>query len=388
LEQVQDNLAKGRAHTDASLDAERAATDARTESVEAQARKTLDDLVESDRNLADYQLLKFRGRTDSLLARGRAALPARNSSVAAERNIADQDRKAEREATDALLSKERERADATVNAERLDQAALREELEARRQDTDEQLSTERSGTDRTLTSFGETKRALAHAHDAQSRGYDVLGMVTHDLRSPLSVIILNADSISEATQESATHRAALTISRAASRIERLLTDLLDAARIESGTLRIVKESQDIGVLLKDVLNSYGPLFHNRGMTFNVEVPVSPVSAVFDYDRIVQVLSNLLSNALKFTPHGGTVTLLLERSSDHVEFVLRDNGPGIHPSALPHIFERFWQVDNDTRRGLGLGLHICERIIAAHDGRIWVESEYGKGATFRFTLPLS
>jgi signal transduction histidine kinase len=112
-----------------------------------------------------------------------------------------------------------------------------------------------------------------------------------------------------------------------------------------------------------------------------------VVASFDHDRIIQVLSNLLANAMKFTPANGTVDLHVEQRTDQVELVLRDDGPGIAATALPHIFKRFWQIDSSGRRGLGLGLHICEEIVAAHGGRIWVESELGRGTTFRFTLPL-
>ena len=110
-------------------------------------------------------------------------------------------------------------------------------------------------------------------------------------------------------------------------------------------------------------------------------------ASFDHDRIIQVLSNLLGNAMKFTPRGGTVELHVEQKTNEIEFVLRDSGHGIAANALPHIFERFWQIDGYERRGLGLGLHICEKIIAGHGGRIWAESPAGRGATFRFTVPL-
>jgi signal transduction histidine kinase len=117
------------------------------------------------------------------------------------------------------------------------------------------------------------------------------------------------------------------------------------------------------------------------------VPVDAIVASFDHDRIVQVLSNLLGNAMKFVPAQGTVDLHVKRRDGQVEFVLHDNGPGIHPNALPNVFKRFWQIDSDKRRGLGLGLYICHEIVEAHGGRIWVESDFGKGATFRFTLPV-
>jgi len=178
------------------------------------------------------------------------------------------------------------------------------------------------------------------------------------------------------------------IMSAVARMERLLTDLLDLARIESGTLHIIKRRLDIGQLLSEVLHSYAPMFSARGIAFNIVVPAGAIVLSFDHDRMVQVLSNLLVNAMKFTPHGGNVTLQVERQAQLALFSLSDTGPGIPADALPHVFERFWQIDSDTRRGLGLGLHICEKIIQAHEGRIWAESEPGNGATFRFTLPLN
>ena len=96
---------------------------------------------------------------------------------------------------------------------------------------------------------------------------------------------------------------------------------------------------------------------------------------------------MLGNAIKFTDSGGSVALRVERQAEQIVFELRDNGVGIAESALPHVFERFWQIDSSTRRGLGLGLHICKNIIETHGGRIWVESEVGKGSIFRFTLPV-
>jgi signal transduction histidine kinase len=171
-------------------------------------------------------------------------------------------------------------------------------------------------------------------------------------------------------------------------MERLLMDLLDVARIQSGTLHIFKQPHDVRALVLEVLNSYGPLFTQRGIAFTIDTPGDSIVFPFDHDRVVQVLSNLLGNAMKFTPRGGAVGLRIERQPDMVEFALEDNGQGIHPAALPHVFERFWQIDQEGRRGLGLGLHICEKIVQAHGGAIRAESELGKGSTFLFTLPVA
>jgi signal transduction histidine kinase len=386
VEKVRELTAETRAHTDASLGAERADTDSARSLKIARTQRAVDDLIEHDRLLADASLRSLRLRNDSLLAHERLASPALDRAVVLERRIADDGKSAERSITDAHVERQRQRADAGVEVERREQELDRERQEAHRQDTDEQLSEERSRADATAAALGETREALENARSEQAHHHDVLGIVAHDLRNPLHVITLNAQSIAEATTD-ATREDALEVIRAAARMNRLLADLLDVARIESKTLRIAKRPHDVGLLLTEVLRSYRPLFADRGMTFSVGVPIPAIVAFFDRDRIVQVLSNLLGNALKFTPREGAVHLHAVRGEGQIEFVLRDSGPGIHSTALPHVFERFWQIDSDTRRGLGLGLYICEKIVALHGGRIWAESEFGNGATFRFTLPL-
>jgi signal transduction histidine kinase len=384
MEQPHEDFGQVRARTDGSLGAERAATDA-VAAAGAEGERALDDRIERDRILADSRLWEFRERADFLLARNRAASPWPTSSVAVERVAADESKRVEREETDSVLEQERRDADAADFARR-DREAHDEQLEVHRHDTNSQLSLERSSADTAVAAFGETKNALAHSERQGARANDVLAFVTHDLRSPLSIIAANAELIAGDTNEALTREAAQEVTFAAARMERLLTDLLDVARIEAGVFRIVKRRHDVSALLAEVFCSYRPLFAARRMSFAGERPVTEVFASFDRDRIVQVLSNLLGNAMKFTPINGTISLQAERRDGGIEFMVRDNGPGIHPDVLPHVFERFWQIDSNTRRGLGLGLYICEKIVEAHNGRIWAESDFGKGATFRFTLP--
>lgn len=388
MEQDQPTIKEQRAHTDASLDAERATTDSGEYRLEAVAQEELDDLIERDRILADTRLLKRRDNADLQLARFRSASPSSvGGSVAQERRIADQGKITEREEMDAHVQGERERSDLLVDAERRKQELLHTQLEVCRQDTDDHLSSERQDSDTAVINLDDTKDALALSEDQKDRYDDVLGMVTHDLRSPLTVIAMGAEAIATDTQEPPTRKVAHMMMQAAARMDRLVADLLDALRIQSGTLRITKQLQGVDALLGEVLQTYGPLFANRHLTFTVDMPTTPIVASFDYDRIVQVLSNLLGNAMKFTPKGGTVILHVQRRTQQVEFSLSNSGPGIFPHDLPHIFERFWQIDNHSRRGLGLGLYICKTIVEAHGGTIAAESELGTGATIRFALPL-
>jgi signal transduction histidine kinase len=382
--QAKNETVDGRAHTDARLGVERATSDAEGLVSATGARRLLDDLIERDRILADLRLLKFRDSADRIISRERSDSLSPDFAASSERASADQCKKVEREVTDAILRRERQRSDAAVEVERSEQDALSIEREARRQETDDQLSTERHGADATATALDETRNALAQA---QTQQHDVLAIVAHDLRTPLTVISMNAESIADMTREVVTGTSARTITLAVARMERLLSDLLDVARIESGTLRIVRRQHDVGSLLLEIFQSYQPMFSDRDITFTVNTPADRIMASFDYDRIVQVVSNLLGNAMKFTPGGGAVVLDVERQAEQVAFALRDGGPGIPQSALPHIFKRFWKIDSDARRGLGLGLHICEKIMQAHGGQIWAESDVGNGATFRFTLPV-
>lgn len=383
MERSRKTVAEGRAHTDASLGAERKSSDAIARGNTASAQRILDDLIERDRNAVDERLLKFRERSDRVLARERVDSPVRDSAVADERREADHGRSIERQVTDALLERERLRADAIVEEQRRAHEADRLRLEVRRGDTDDQLSTERTGADVALV---EAKTALANAHVEQVRHTDVLGMVTHDLRSPLCVIAMNARNLAETTDDAWTRESAQDITRAAARMERLLTDLLDVARIESGTLRIDVRSHDVGALVTELLHSYQPLFAERHIAFAVKAQAATLIADFDHDRMVQVLSNLLGNAMKFTPAQGKVELTVELKGEVLEFAVSDTGPGIRNDDVPHVFKRFWGIDSNARRGLGLGLYICEKIIHAHDGTIALQSELGAGTTVRFTIP--
>lgn len=346
---INSEIASGRANADACPWTERVTSDSDDTAVAMEARRHLDDQIEHDRHLADLSLLKFRTGADRSVSLERSDFPSPGSNVLSERQSADRRQRQERAMADAELRRERHRSDTAVATERKEHDALRSALDARR--------------------------------------HDVLAIVAHDLRSPLSVISMHAETIHRVEHDELTRKSAKSITLATARMERLLTDLLDVVRIESGALRLSKRQHHIGALLFEVLRSYEPMFTARGLTFTIEPLPDDAIVEFDYDRIVQVLSNLLGNSIKFTNGGGTVTLRVERQAEQILFELRDDGVGIAKSALPHVFERFWQIDSNTRRGLGLGLHICKNIIETHGGRIWVESEVGKGSIFRFTLPV-
>jgi signal transduction histidine kinase len=386
MEETQGSIAHGRADTDASLDAERANLDNAEARIQV-ASHIAHEVVERDRLLADAPFKQFRSDADVLLALERAAGPPSSTVVRKERVSADEQKLIERTVTDAHLADERQRADAAIETERFSHERAQLRVVAFRKKTNEHLFCERSATDAAVLRLGETGSALAHYQDESARQRDVMGMVTHDLRSPLTVLAVNAQLIADDTNEPSTREAALESVRAAGRMARLLTDLLDIGRMDAGVFHVNPTSEPIASLLVEVERSYRPLLASCGLTLRVASDAGGAIARFDRDRILQVFSNLLGNTMKFAPAGGSVVLTARTVRGAIELAVRDSGAGIDAAALPHVFERFWQKDPHARRGLGLGLHICKTIIEAHGGQIRAESEIGKGATFRFTLPL-
>jgi signal transduction histidine kinase len=304
-----------------------------------------------------------------------------------ERLAADDSMKAERSVTDTALREERGRADGRDQTRRQGEVVVRAEREAQRFDTNERLFAERSHADAVAGDRDAGDTALEAARQDEAHRKDVFAMVMHDLRNPLCVILANADLLGENAENQDMREAALDVTLAAARMGRLLTDLLDVAQIDAGRFPLERGSHDARALLSDVRRAYGPLLESRGVRLAIDAPEAVVLASFDYDRVLQLLSNLLGNAMKFTPAGGSVALHFEHSEEHVVFEVRDDGIGIHRDALPRIFERFSQHDTDSRRGLGLGLYICRMIAEAHGGDISVQSEPGRGTTFRVSLPV-
>ncbi len=374
---------EGRAHTDAGLVAERAGADDGAARSTALGQRRRDAVIERDRMMADQRLLGLRTEADERLALDRSVGPTPTPAISRERHRADDDKGAERHATDAVADLRREGAEAALDSERHAHAVDSERQVARREHTDRLLSTERSGADHTLD---DANAAVARARDEQVRRNNAMAAVTHDLRSPLCVISLNAQSIVAETAEPATREMATDMLLAVARMERLLTDLLDDVRASSGVWRMDIAQADASRLARDVLNIYKPLFVARQITLTADIPSEPVVALFDRDRIVQVLSNLLGNTMKFVLPGGAVEIGVASQGGYAEFEVRDTGVGISPTALPQVFDRFWQHESTDRRGLGLGLFICQQIVRAHGGEISVASEVGRGTTFRFTLP--
>ncbi|MGH9861892.1 MAG: ATP-binding protein [Candidatus Acidiferrales bacterium] len=229
------------------------------------------------------------------------------------------------------------------------------------------------------------RRALERMKD------EFLAVVSHELRTPLTAIrgalsLLaggHAGTLNERGQQM------LTIAtESTDRLVRLMNDVLDIERMELGRFHIVKQSCDAAQLVRRAVDALQPLADKAGITLSLTTQSAPLWA--DPDRLIQTLTNLLSNALKFSPAGTTVWVSVTRQNDQVVFEVKDQGRGIPAEKLQTIFERFQQVeaaDARNRGGTGLGLFICRNIVQQHDGRLWVESTPGQGSRFFFTVPL-
>jgi|GEM_PF-1852800 len=243
----------------------------------------------------------------------------------------------------------------------------------------------------------ENARLYQTARHATRARDEVLGIVAHDLRSPLNSIVLSTQALqrrwarSAAAGEGAERRDAEVLEMivsSARRMNRLIDDLLDVARMEAGRLSISPGPQPTEALLHAALEAVRPQAQAGEIHLELEVPGALPPVLADRDRLLQVFSNLLGNALKFTPPGGQVSVGARVEDGHICFFVRDTGPGIAPEALTRIFERFWQGDRKDRRGAGLGLSIARGLIEAHGGKMRVESEPGRGSTFLFTVPVA
>lgn len=235
----------------------------------------------------------------------------------------------------------------------------------------------------------DNARLYAQAQRAIEARDEMLSIVSHDLRNPLGVILMSSMILMRAAPGVDLNQDQLqAIKRSAERMNHLIQDLLDISRIEGGRLVVEQRSQRVGELIEDALEAMRPLAEKKRLRIGTEMDDPNTTIHADRERLYQVFSNLIGNAVKFTPDGGSILVRAANRSDAVEFCVKDSGPGIPPENLEHVFDRFWQVKHTARMGTGLGLTIARGITEAHGGRIWVESEVGKGSQFYFTIPMA
>jgi signal transduction histidine kinase len=346
-----------RSSTDKSLRSERQKTDAELAQRSSALRDTATDVVTEARDKADSVLSQARDRED---------LKSGHSTRLTH----------ERAREDAVLRTSRSGADAVARDE-IEQrrVALASLLAVEREDTDLRLEIERKRADQELTSRE-----------------DFMAMVSHDLRSLLGGIALSAELL-KVVQDSdqpflrVTHHAER-IQRFSARMNRLVGDLMDVASIEAGKLSLLRSRYDARLLLRDSRDAFEPAAAAEGIELTCTSEQDPGIVEIDHERILQVLTNLVANALKFTPRGGHITIGVARREDAICFSVADTGSGIPTELLDRVFDRYFQTNDGDRRGLGLGLFISRSIVEAHGGTIWATSTPGKGSTISFTVPFA
>jgi PAS domain S-box-containing protein len=234
----------------------------------------------------------------------------------------------------------------------------------------------------------EHARLFHQAQEATRARDDVLAVVAHDLRNPLNTVSMAVTLMLESTppERVQERRQVEIVRRAADRMNRMIQDLLDVKRMEAGRLTMDVQAEAPETLINDTVDMLRPLAAGSTVRLETSIDENLSTVLADAARVQQVLSNLVGNAVKFTPRAGRITVCAEQLPNEVRFGVIDTGPGIPAEQLPHIFGRFWQARSSDRRGIGLGLAIAKGIVEAHNGRIWVESHVGLGSTFYFTLP--
>lgn len=334
----------------------------------------------TERTATDERLRTERQRTDDELARTRAEHDEgvermlRETRTRMDRFVRAALGESRGASTNVKHAEERARQDEQLASER---AALERDigtlLSREREETDERLLRERIRADAEIGSRD-----------------DFLAMVSHDLRGMLNGIAMSASLLTcleiDDPARTALARESRRIERFVVRMNRLIGDLLDVARLESGKLEMVFDRDDPAELIQEAADSARPLAEAGGLTVSCHGTTQPMRARYDRERILQVLANLIGNAIKFTERGGRIDVSVTDRGDQICFKVADTGRGIPADKLERIFERFSQGPGADRTGLGLGLYISKRIVEAHGGRLWVESRPGDGSIFEFTLP--
>jgi signal transduction histidine kinase len=348
--------------TDQSLQVERLKADEELAKRRSDSDGSADAIITSARSRADRVLEQARVKADQLLGLRRER-PLERSVIDAQRSQEDAAMREDRTTADDTLAQER-------SARRRAMATL---LALERDQTDDHLLLERDRADQSIASRD-----------------DFLGMVSHDLRNLLGGMAMSAVSLMNIPADGETRNAisanAQRIQRYTARMNRLVGDLLDVVSIEAGRLALVPQQQNTADLVRETLDAFNAVAATKHISIRTEVRAGTLLAQYDQERILQVLANLVGNAIKFTPKGGRIDIIVEPVDHDVRFGVIDSGPGIPEQNHGVVFERFWRVARRERSGLGLGLYISKCIVEAHGGKIWVESPPEPGSAFYFTLP--
>ncbi len=244
---------------------------------------------------------------------------------------------------------------------------------------------------RSQDEIGELGQAFNHMSQSLARQEalrrNLMADIAHELRTPLTIIRGDLEAMLDSVFE-ATPEALASLQEETLLLSRLVEDLRALAQAEAGQLRLEREPADLADLLRGVVASFDLQAESQGQSLDLDLPPGLPAVDADPQRVRQIAANLVSNALRHAPDSGRVTVSARQRPAEVLVSVADDGPGIAPQDLPHVFDRFWRSGKPRVDGSGLGLAIARELVRAHGGRIWVESQVGRGSIFHFTLPLA
>ncbi len=325
---------------------------------------------------------------------------AESTPLKKERELTDESLTVERVKTDESLIDETKKTETKTEASLAAKKELAEKnsqietLLSQREETDKNLHSERVKTDLQASKAAVKLRdeKLDHLETkAQLTSRDeFLAIVSHDLRNPIGAIFSSAEILLADLESLSSPEKSRTwldrIKRNAELSLRIISDILDLERIAQGKLELNKKPNNMTEMISETISNLSYIADSKkisvkSLSSNISKEIS-----CDHDRIIQVLSNLIGNALKFTPLNGTINITTELKKDEIAVSIVDSGPGIPEDQQQNIFNRYAQLQNNNRQGLGLGLYIAKFLVELHGGQMTVASTVGKGSTFSFTLP--
>lgn len=238
--------------------------------------------------------------------------------------------------------------------------------------------------------YAEERKARQQIEAEMKRRLDFMRAVAHELKTPLTPVLASIGSLMEEMKDARLQKLARNVAQGAAALDKRVDELLDLARGEVGMLHLRLESTDLRPMLRSVADAMTPLALSNGLSLTAQLPPNLPKVRADVTRLEQVLTNLMHNAIKFTPRGGKVTLTAGYHGASVVVEVKDTGPGVSETEKKHIFEPYRHPEGGVRvrpYGMGLGLALCKMFIDLHDGQIWVRSRLGKGSTFGLSLPV-
>ena len=387
-------LKNERGQTDESLVSERGKTDDSFAGHRKQTELETDRKIQDDRQGADSARILSRQTTDATTDRGRSGRNKLKKNRTASEKSSDQQLQMQRDRDDAAVLSERSLIDAALVHERqLNDVEGGKFLERERQETDRNLLRERKHTDAEALGASNQLTFELESHKATQATLtsrdEFFAIVSHDLKNPIGAILSYSELLLEDTPRTGDEAKKWTqvIKRNAETSLRLISDILDMERFAEGKLHMHFADCTVSALVEETVDIFLHVAAERKISLNYVSPFDERILNCDRDRIGQVLVNLIGNALKFTPAGGQISVETIWSQNELVIQVTDSGIGVPENQKARIFNRYTQLANRDRQGLGLGLYISAMLVEAHQGKIGVAAAAGGGSVFGFSIPL-